>query len=518
MNKIYSLVLLVFISTNLNSQSTFFKTYSGPDHFYDSGWNLLVDGEDFVFSTGSFCNSSNWPCTQIFKVDSVGSIIWHTGIFNTSEPVETHPWNNLIKTSDGGYLLAGAQYFLDSLDNSQAYIWKISPTGNIEWEFSLNQPNIDYTRSVVELPGGGFVVLAEGNPGANLSNATIWKMSLFSISANGELNWYKPFNPSQTLYGPDSHSMMLTKSNELVLCFQHVSFDEPWRQELGLAKFDTLGNEIWTKMFEHKFDNVGQIYERADGNYILFATRDTFIPGSGWPVALSIYCHDTTGQRLWENANYIGANPNEIYDLAILPNGDMAAVGYYYLKSFNAYLPTVFGMDSNGNIKWQRYFDNQYPNNLHGRVHFIDIEYLTDGRLAILGDIIDTVPQINSYEINVMLLVVDSLGCLNGKCDTVLLNAKTTSIVEGIQDHPVEDLIVHPNPSNDNITVALQGFNYSATRQLTITNAIGQSVLSQTMMDGMATINVSKFPPGLLFIQVFEDGKVKAIGKVVVGR
>lgn len=500
-------LLLVLVVTNaslLFSQQTFLKTYNGPGHYYDAGVDLLIDGNDFVFATGSFCDVDYTDCIQVIKTDSIGQIEWQTQIINFENQVETHSRNNLILTFEGNYLMAGAQYFQDSIDGSQAIIWKISSTGEILWETPFNELHVDYSRSVVQLPDSNIIVLAEGNPGTNLQNTTPWKMSLLSFSKEGQFLWYKPYNPDSTLYVPDSHSLVRTKSNELVTVFRHTSPELPWFKQMGIAKFDTLGNEIWTRLYEHKYRAVGDIYERADGNYIVFAKRDTFIPGCACPIDLVVFCHDTAGNRLWEKNIYIGGVDNDIWDLNILPDGDMAIIGSFYVKPQKESLAWLVRMDSTGNVKWQRFFDSKYPYYQHGRLEFFDLESLPDGRLAILGSIVDTVPEIAGYEWNAMLLVLDSLGKLAPGGDTTVLHSTTALHEIAGFEQKNEPFLLFPNPASSTVLFSTGDWMDG---QLQIFDPSGRLVKTvQVPRTLVFQFNVEDLPTGIYFVK-WTDGK-----------
>jgi hypothetical protein len=65
---------------------------------------------------------------------------------------------------------------------------------------------------------------------------------------------------------------------------------------------------------------------------------------------------------------------------------------------------------------------------------------------------------------------------------------------------------VYPNPTTGLITLDL-----NATTQVTITNALGQVILTETVVAGKQTINLKNQHNGLYFMTLNQDGKQQTI-------
>lgn len=101
---------------------------------------------------------------------------------------------------------------------------------------------------------------------------------------------------------------------------------------------------------------------------------------------------------------------------------------------------------------------------------------------------------------------------VNYGCDeTVLVSATQTPF------YPLE-MEAWPNPAADELTISIPEQIGTAHFQLKITNLLGQQLLSKTMAEKETTVDVSSLPPGPVFIQVIENGQVRAVGRAAILR
>jgi hypothetical protein len=80
-------------------------------------------------------------------------------------------------------------------------------------------------------------------------------------------------------------------------------------------------------------------------------------------------------------------------------------------------------------------------------------------------------------------------------------------------DKPKNDIQIYPNPVNEKITIKLAE---NINTNIQITNLLGQTLQTQTFTGGQTEISVADLPAGIVFVQVLERGKVKAVGKLVI--
>jgi hypothetical protein len=85
----------------------------------------------------------------------------------------------------------------------------------------------------------------------------------------------------------------------------------------------------------------------------------------------------------------------------------------------------------------------------------------------------------------------------NGNCVSEY-HAVTASRTAGIKSVSQNNLLVYPNPSNGIITVK----NNAAISQITVSNLLGQRVITQTANDSTAQVDITSLPVGTYILQV----------------
>jgi len=94
--------------------------------------------------------------------------------------------NDIIKTKDGNYILAGMSNSKNINGEDDFYFLKIDKWGNILWEIFFFGERDDNAQSVIETSDGGLLLLGE-----SYSYATGISKDLFAIKydAKGNLAW-----------------------------------------------------------------------------------------------------------------------------------------------------------------------------------------------------------------------------------------------------------------------------------------------------------------------------------------
>lgn len=112
----------------------------------------------------------------------------------------------------------------------------------------------------------------------------------------------------------------------------------------------------------------------------------------------------------------------------------------------------------------------------------------------------------------VCLKVCNQYAC-DSVCHLVTIGVSTTATPNAL-----EALSIYPNPASGKVLISLLTQRDAFNQTITFSNPLGQILLSQTLNGGQATIDVSKLPQGLVYVQVIENGKVKAVRKLVISR
>ena len=137
------------LKTDVNGNQQWYCSYSLSD-YYDRGYSIVSshNNDGYLFS-----GLTNVPDTVfVMKINLAGSILW-----TNHYPLEDQPdeFQQLIKTSDGNYVLAGA--------NANFYLYKLDETGTVlnfaEFgNFSGGQYFEEDCNSVYQTNDGGYVM------------------------------------------------------------------------------------------------------------------------------------------------------------------------------------------------------------------------------------------------------------------------------------------------------------------------------------------------------------------------
>ena len=209
----------------------------------DAGNSIAVDIAGNVYSTGFFQNPvpdfdpgpstytlPNAGATDVFvsKLDINGNFVWARGFGGISGDVG----NSIAVDKAGNIYVAGtfsgtadfdpsaATYTLSSFGNNDIFILKLNSSGNFVWAKQIGGSNADNVESITTTTSsvyftGNFMGKADFDPGPGLDTLTAWGMN-----------------------------------------------------DIFISKFDTLGNEVWTKRigdfsndmaFEIKTDFKGDV-------------------------------------------------------------------------------------------------------------------------------------------------------------------------------------------------------------------------------------------------------------------
>jgi len=159
------------------------RTYGGAD--YDHAYSLIatsnggfaIAGSTFSFGAG---NADIW----LVKTDAYGVVEWnqtygragHDGAYS------------LVETSDGGFGLAGYTY-PDGAQYADFWLVKTDMNGNMEWNQTYGGAGFEEARSLVKTSDGGFA-LAGSKVALDKHGADFW---LVKTDAQGNMEWSQTY-------------------------------------------------------------------------------------------------------------------------------------------------------------------------------------------------------------------------------------------------------------------------------------------------------------------------------------
>lgn len=221
---------------------------------------------------------------------------------------------DLIKTSDGGYLLVGysdSDISGDKTENRKggADIWivKTNSTGTVSWDKTLGGSGDDEPYSVIETQDGGYVIagISDSNISGDKtenSKGAYFDMWIVKLNSTGTKIWDKTIGGSADDY---ASSVKETSTGDLVIgggSESNISGDKTENSRGGydnwIVKLNNFGTKIWDKTFGGSEDEDFEFLNLTpDGGYILGAysesltsgdkTQDLFGKKDNWIIKVS---------------------------------------------------------------------------------------------------------------------------------------------------------------------------------------------------------------------------------------
>ena len=160
----------------------FGEEYSNIQQTLDGGFIMVVNSNSTDGDiTGNHSGSSDiW----VVKLSAIGSIQWQkTYGGSASEYAE-----NIIQTTDGGYIVAGNSNSKDgdvtgNHGDLDSWLVKINSTGSIIWQKSIGGTHIEHTPNIYQTTDGGFITAGytesnDGDVSGNHGTGDIWIVKL----------------------------------------------------------------------------------------------------------------------------------------------------------------------------------------------------------------------------------------------------------------------------------------------------------------------------------------------------
>lgn len=242
---------------------------------------------------------------------------------------------SIIKTSDGGYALAG---YTDSFGAGEydAWVVKTDEDGNAEWNKTYGGTTLDYASGLVETDDGGYAIAGYTQTSLGFGEADFW---LIKVNATGDQEWKQTYDGQE-----QDFAMTLIATTDGGYAIAGYSDGDVW-----LVKTDANGNEEWNMTYGGtKTEDANGLVETSDGGYVLAGTTQSFGAGSqdAWLVKLN-----ATGHVEW-NQTYGGAEADGAKSVVETADGGYAIAGY--ISSFGAGMQDVWLIktDEFGSMEW----------------------------------------------------------------------------------------------------------------------------------------------------------------------
>lgn len=489
---------------------------------------LVVGGNSYSNKSGDKTqnirgNNDYW----ITNLNKSGKIQWDKtigGILNDD-------FKSVIQTSDGGYALIGesSSYISDEKDedsrgNTDYWIVKLDNKGNIEWNKTIGGAGNEYIDNVVQTSDGGYILAGSSDSyrsGEKSEDSRgFFDYWVVKLDKNGNVQWDK------TIGGSDYEFLSgveLTTDGGVVLAgFSQSSISgEKTENSRGgydywIVKLNKEGRIQWDKTIGGDGGDFGRgIQQSDDGGYVMSGISNSNISGEKtdynrgffdyWVIKL-----DKDGK--FKKDKTIGGygDDNEVWCLEKTSDG-----GYIFGGNSNSYISGEKTEDSRGdydywvvkldkdiNIQWDKTIGGYGYEDLFSIKEIQNNHYVLGGYSwsDVGGDKTDPSKGAADYWI----------VWLNGAGQQETKNVSADVKRPASPDLKADKIFaVYPNPSRDLVNVHISG---KAT--LTLSDQSGKIILVKEINTN-GVINVSSLTDGVYYLK---SGATGAIQKIIVAK
>ena len=286
------------------------RVYGGPAYDWAYMVRQTADG-GFIFTGGTENAGNGLGDIWIVKTTSLGVVSWQ----RTCGGAGGDSGNDIVQTSDGGYIVAGFQNG-GATTGDNACLVKLDGSGNIQWIHTYSVGALDdYANAVVQTTGGGYILGGESDDNVNFINNAL----IIRTDASGNVQW------ADTYGGSDDHlinGLTALPSGDVVVTgiSSQASLINLW-----LARINPNGNLVWSNSYAGTGTNADValgLTPTQDGGFAVCGRTNSFTVD----YAAFLMKTDSTGAPEW--SKLYGGNANDRADQVITSaNGGYVLAG-----------------------------------------------------------------------------------------------------------------------------------------------------------------------------------------------
>ena len=201
------------------------KRYGGED--LERAYSIIKTDDGYVMAGETETWGHGRSDAYIVKIDKEGNRIWHNAFgFDYDEKV-----NELIATSDGGYLLVGVSDS-DHRNQDGVYVVKVDKDGQKVWQSLYGSREDDEGFGAVEVKDG--FVIAGYTKGTKNYDSDVY---LFKIDKEGGLLWSRRYGGAK-----DDKAYAIAKLSDGFVITGYSTSSNSYSKDVYLLRVDTNGN------------------------------------------------------------------------------------------------------------------------------------------------------------------------------------------------------------------------------------------------------------------------------------
>lgn len=519
MFKKYHLFCFLLLSSFVNAQPVLKLDWMHKDPI-GLGRLISKDSQKNVISCGRHGTNIFGMYTDLYltKYDSSGSIIWTRSKSDIMGGL-LFPLDMVLDSADNIYVVGMAH---DDPQSREGFLIKYDAQGTFLWLrfFGASQGLYGFFNSMTIYDNKYITVGAymDSTGGPHV------RALLAQYSVNGNLNWYRLDTNN---YLTRTHSITSDKNGNVYATYATNCC--PPSTKASIAKFDSLGNELWQYPISDSTYHFMWPQKIAvdDSSYVYLVTQAVG-SGTGSAYDCGIAKFDTSGNQKWfsiyRNLPYQGKD--ELPTNILFDKNNCFVYGYIDRNSGNDGF--VAKLSKNGSMKW----DYIYSPTGNGDNGIAKVDFLNDSILAIIGTGIFTNNSMGSF-----LQLIDTSGnfrmnysnpdycvvfdaCIIDSSFYFIGNYRDTNEIEPdssfickvgfdrmnnvIQTSKDNRIKVFPNPFTNQLKIIIHE-GILSNFEITIYSVLGKKVLTSV---NNLTINTQGLPAGIYFLELKNRDKI----------
>lgn len=271
------------IKLDANGNKVWTKTIEGPWGSDDVGSSIIQTKEGGYAVTGSDLDNVGWDKVFVFKLDSVGNLLWVNSIGGTQSDYGT----SIIQSADSEYVIVGQTTSFGS--GAPIYVLKLKSSGNLIWSRTIGDFNPTVGYSLVQSKDLGYVIVGLYNDSS----------CICKIDSAGNLLWFNYVGANVSVL----YSVAQTKDAGFVATGSYSNVG------MFFIKLDSLGNSCNLVHSNVYVDSGGTV---TAGGIITSSDSGTMGSGglNGTGGNITVICKVTSVEDLKTGIETIEIYPN----------------------------------------------------------------------------------------------------------------------------------------------------------------------------------------------------------------
>jgi hypothetical protein len=457
------LYILLFIPLISNGQYTFDKRFN-TDLSLSYGYGLIETDDHYICygSKGDFGQQDTMR-PMFLVVNKQGDLINNQNFDNNvcNFIIHNYTQNNLTEfIGIGGTFSTGdtCGFSVNGYPTrNRLYLHKLDKKGNLIWKKNYGDTIYDNNYlaafDIAKTNDNNYFIYGEHN----------FKTFILKINEQGDTLWSKTFN--DYAFVSREH---IKKINDGYLCFIGTE----------VLKINEQADSVWRKSLGLKIEDIKRT---IDNNFIISASSYSY------PIHTTVLTKiNPDANILWtknyHDSTYQGFNTNNFRAGKCVTE----TTDGNFVTAYN----DVIKVNKNGDVIWKhRYIkDNIY-------FYYSDVIETKDGGFLLTGR--------TGWTLQTILTKIDCNGNLEWSTESCLLPTE-------------EEILVFPNPFQNEITFQLPNIPKENTLEINIYNMLGQKIINiKEENQQIININTSTLSKGIYLYQLILNGEEYQTGKAI---